>query len=70
MHNHTMKELTYTQAIQRLEQITRSIEEGTLDIDQLASQLKEAQTLLGQCKKTLQKVESDVNKILQNDEQE
>lgn len=65
-----MKELTYTQAIQRLEQITRSIEEGTLDIDQLASQLKEAQTLLGQCKKTLQKVESDVNKILQNDEQE
>lgn len=65
-----MKDLTYTQAIQRLEQITRSIEEGTLDIDQLASQLKEAQTLLGQCKKTLQKVESDVNKILQNDEQE
>ena len=64
-----MKDLTYTQAIQRLEQITRSIEEGTLDIDQLASQLKEAQTLLGQCKKTLQKVESDVNKILQNDEQ-
>lgn len=65
-----MKDLTYTQAIQRLEQITRSIEEGTLDIDQLASQLKEAQTLLDQCKKTLQKVESDVNKILQNDEQE
>lgn len=65
-----MKDLTYTQAIQRLEQITRSIEEGTLDIDQLASQLKEAQVLLSQCKKTLQKVESDVNKILKNDEQE
>lgn len=65
-----MKDLTYTQAVQRLEQITRSIEEGTLDIDQLSSKLKEAQTLLAYCKKTLQKVETDVNKILQNDEQE
>lgn len=64
-----MNEPTYNEAIVRLEQITRSIEEGTMDIDSLSTNLKEAQRLLALCKAKLQKVEKDVSEALetQND---
>lgn len=65
-----MKELSYTEAMSRLEQITQAIEQGTLDIDSLSEKLKEAQQLLKHCKAKLNKVETDVNKILKSDEQE
>lgn len=60
-----MKAPTYNEAIVRLEQITRSIEEGTMDIDALSTNLKEAQELLKLCKEKLQKVEKDVNEVLE-----
>lgn len=63
-------EMTYTEAFARLEKITQDIEQGTLDIDNLATALKEAQGLLKLCKEKIGNIEKEVNQILQKDEQE
>lgn len=63
-------EMTYTEAFARLEKITQDIELGTLDIDNLAAALKEAQGLLKLCKEKIGNIEKEVNQILQKDEQE
>lgn len=62
------KKLTYEQAIDRLEDIVHGLEDNTLELDKLTTQLAEAQELIKFCKGKLQKAETDVNKIL-NDEQ-
>lgn len=61
--------MTYSEAIEKLEQITSSIESGTLNIDSLSEKLKEAHSLLKLCKEKLSTIEKDVNKILQSNEQ-
>ena len=60
---------TYEQAMQRLEEIVQGFEQNTLELDQLTAQLAEAQELIKLCNDKLQQVETDVNKLL-NDEQE
>lgn len=57
-------ELTYTEAMKQLEEISRSISSGELDVDQLAAKLKQAKELVEFCKQKLQAVEADVNQIL------
>ncbi|MCR5312199.1 MAG: exodeoxyribonuclease VII small subunit [Bacteroidaceae bacterium] len=62
-----MKEkITYEQAIKRIEEITRKVESGEMDIDSLAANLKEAKELINVCKEKLTKVENDVQKILEH----
>jgi len=56
--------LTYEDAIRRIEEITKKIESGEMDIDSLADNLKEAKKLVAFCKDKLTKVEDDVRKIL------
>ena len=56
--------MTYEQAISRIEEITRKVESGEMDIDSLANSLKEAKELVQFCKEKLTKVEADVKKIL------
>ena len=63
------EELTYEEAMQRLEEIVASFEQGQLAIDQLSSKLKEAQELLKFCKTRLLKVEKDVKKILDHEQE-
>lgn len=60
---------TYEQAMQRLEEIVQGFEQNTLELDQLTAQLAEAQKLIKLCNDKLQQVETDVKKLL-NDEQE
>lgn len=60
---------TYEQAMQRLEEIVQGFEQNTLELDQLTTQLAEAQELIKLCNDKLQQVETDVKKLL-NDEQE
>lgn len=61
----TMKEnMTYEKAISRIEEITKKVESGEMDIDSLAANLKEAKELVQFCKNKLTKVEEDVKKIL------
>ena len=50
--------------MKQLEEISRSISSGELDVDQLASKLKQAKELVEFCKQKLQSVEADVNTIL------
>ena len=63
------EELTYEQAMQRLEEITGSFEQNTLELDQISSRLAEAQQLISFCQKRIQQVEQDIQTILK-DEQE
>ena len=60
------KDLTYEQTMKRLETIVTKVEQGEMDIDSLASNLKEAKKLVEFCKEKLTKVEDDVKKILEN----
>lgn len=56
--------MKYEEAIKKLEGIVEKMENGELDIDQMAEQLKEAQKLVKMCQERLTKVDEDVKKIL------
>lgn len=62
------KNITYEQAIQRLETIVEGFEQNTLHLNQLTTQLAEAQELINFCKEQLAQVEKDVKKMLDNEE--
>lgn len=59
-----MAEIKYSDAIKRLEEIVHKIENGEMDIDTLAENVKEAKQLVELCKSKLIKVEEEVNKIV------
>jgi len=61
-----MKEKSYEEAMQQLSAIVQKIESGQMDIDSLASSLKEAKELISFCKAKLTKVEADVKKTLED----
>ena len=63
------KELTYEKAMQRLENIVEGFEQNSLELDQLTAQLSEAQELIKFCNYKLQKVETDVKKLLHNEQE-
>ena len=66
--NSIKKDLIYSDAMKRLEEIVRKIESGEMDIDSLAENLKEAKQLVAFCKGKLQHVEDEVNKIMEGKE--
>lgn len=61
-------EQTYEQAMNRLEEIVESLEQDRLGLDELGDRIKEAQKLLKTCRTKLKKVETDVKKILENEQ--
>ncbi len=63
------KELTYEQAMKRLETIVAGLEQGTSELDALSDQIKEAQELMAFCQKKLTKVDTDIKTILNNEPQ-
>lgn len=64
-NTHNMKkEMTYEQAITRLEEIVKKIESGEMSIDALAANIKEAKELVEICKAKLTSVEAEVRKCL------
>lgn len=58
------QEMKYEEAVRRLEDIVRKMENDELDIDTMASQLKEAQQLIKLCKARLTKADEEIKKIL------
>ncbi|WP_018709660.1 exodeoxyribonuclease VII small subunit [Phocaeicola barnesiae] len=56
---------TYSEAMKRLEAIVSRIESNELDIDQLGSQLQEAQKLIKFCREKLYKADEEIKKILE-----
>lgn len=62
------KKETYSEAMKRLEAIVSQIESNELDIDELGNQLKEAQKLIKFCRDKLYKADTEIKKMLGDDE--
>lgn len=58
------KEYTYAAAVTRLEEILRTVENGTEDIDNLYKLLKEADELIKFCQARLYEVDEEVKSLL------
>lgn len=55
---------TYAQAIARLEEIVQAIDNGEMEIDQLADKIKEANKLIAYCSEKLTKADAELEKLL------
>ncbi|HXK81324.1 MAG TPA: exodeoxyribonuclease VII small subunit [Bacteroidales bacterium] len=60
------KIFSYNDAVDELEMILNQIENESLDVDQLTEKVKRAGYLIKECKKRLKTTEDEVNKILEN----
>lgn len=58
------KKLTYSQAIEELEQIINEIETESIDVDVLTEKVKRATHLIKFCKGSLKTTEEEVKKAL------
>lgn len=58
------KKISYAQAYEELNSILSKIESGELDVDDLTSHVKKATELLKLCKSKLYDTESEIEKIL------
>lgn len=58
------KEISYDDAMKRLEEIVAQMESGKTGIDSLVAQLKEARQLVQMCKDKLLKTEEEINKLM------
>ena len=59
------KKLTYSAALEELENIIQEIENEEISIDDLSVKVKRASTLLKFCKEKLRSTEGDINAILE-----
>ena len=55
---------TYSQAIARLEEIVQAIDNGEMEIDQLADKIKEANKLIAYCSEKLTKADAELENLL------
>lgn len=60
-----MKEIKYEEAVRQLEAIVNKMEDGELDIDSMAAQLKQAQELVKLCKQKLKCTDNEIQKLLE-----
>ena len=63
-----MKNMTYNEAMTRLEEIMGKIQGGRIDIDELSGLLKEAQELLKFCREKLYKVDEEIKSLTEESE--
>jgi exodeoxyribonuclease VII small subunit len=60
------KEFSFNEAVVRIEKILQNIESGNLDVDKLATEVKEASELIKQCQKKLKTTEEEINSIFKD----
>ena len=58
------KDITYTDALNELNEISRAIENESISIDELAAKVKRASELITLCKTKLRATEDEVKKII------
>ena len=58
-----MENITYSEAMTRLEEIMGKVQGGRVDIDQLAGLLKEAQELVKFCRDKIYKVDEEIKSL-------
>ena len=59
-----MEQLTYSQAIARIETIVRALQDASLDVDQLGKLVAEATELIALCQSKLRKAEDEVQRAV------
>lgn len=59
-----MEKLSYEEAISKLEAIVDKMEDGEMDLDSMASELKKAQDLIKFCKAKLTKTDAEIEKLM------
>ena len=59
-----MNDITYTDALNELNAISRAIENESIPIDELAAKVKRASELIELCRKKLRSTEEEVKKII------
>lgn len=59
-----MKDISYTDALTELNEISRAIENESISIDELAAKVKRASELIALCRTKLRATEDEVKKIL------
>jgi exodeoxyribonuclease VII small subunit len=59
-----MIEISYTDAFDELQEIVSDMEDGQINVDELAQKVKRATELIRICKNKLTATEGDVQKIL------
>ena len=57
------KKETYSQAMERLENIVRQIDRNELEIDQLADKIREANEIIAFCQDKLTKADQEIEKL-------
>ena len=65
-----MTENKYSKSIAKLEEIINRIDNQKIDVDELSSQVKEAATLIKECKSKIDKAELEVKKVVENFKEE
>jgi exodeoxyribonuclease VII small subunit len=60
------KELSFNEAVQKIEEILKNIENGDLDVDKLSAEVKNASELIRQCQKKLKTTEEEINNIFRD----
>jgi exodeoxyribonuclease VII small subunit len=64
------KNVSYSEAISRIEEILQLIEAGELDVDELAEKVKQASELLKLCKAKLFNTEKEIEKVMKELEED
>ncbi|MBQ7461747.1 MAG: exodeoxyribonuclease VII small subunit [Bacteroidaceae bacterium] len=64
------EELTYEEAMQKLEAMAQQMEQGKIGIDELAERLREAQKLMTYCHEKLYEAEKNCKSLLNVEEKE
>ncbi|MCR5076604.1 MAG: exodeoxyribonuclease VII small subunit [Prevotella sp.] len=59
-----MMKMKYEEAVRQLEAIVEKMEQGELDVDSMADQLKQAQELVKLCKQKLKHTDDAIQKLL------
>ena len=58
------QKISYSEAINEIEEILNQIENGELDVDQLTEKVKRVTFLINICKTKLKSTEEEINSIL------
>ncbi len=62
------KDLKYEEALERLQEIVALLERKEIKIDDLSDKVKEAKALVEFCREKLDKTETEINKIIEPNE--
>ena len=61
------QEISFNEAVARIEEIVKSIESGEPDIDRLSGKVKEASELIKLCKAKLRETEKKIEEIIKEE---